>query len=404
MTQPTQQQTKSKKILAAIAGSYVCMAFAALVLTDVSARVASSAWPIDKYSSPNRSWIWWATDQFRKQQERPQVVLLGSSLMMAALHGGDATYFNAPQNVALHHKANYLEALLAQKTHEPVNTFAFAIGGQMVSDAYAITSTMLKGEHKPDTIVYGVAPRDFMDNMLASPASTETFRYMNRLGGLAEEALPARTTFWEKVEYGLERTSFLYDHRNDFVYLQNKYARSILASTLHIKDLDFVHAPFELRKIAMAQLPEDTGANEIMILPYNPARDKYEDNTPEYRSRYRSFNKKKFDTQLAFLDKLGNFCKQEGINLVLVNMPLTPANVQLMPPGLYDSYLASLQKACTTYGARMVDLNEPNTFQQNCFADSVHLNGHGGKLFFEQLADRLAGGSMLAVSRRSATK
>ena len=387
-----------------MAGSYVCIAIAALVLFDVSARVSSRAWPVDKYSSPNRSWIWWATDQFRKQPERPQVVLLGSSLMMAALHGGDATYSNAPQNVTLHHKANYLEALLAQKTHQPVNTFAFAIGGQMVSDAYAISSTILRGDRKPETIVYGVAPRDFMDNMLASPASTETFRYMNHLGGLADEALPARSTFWEKVEYGVERLSFLYDHRNDFVYLQNKYARGILATAIGVKDLDYVHTPFPLRKIAMAQLPEDTGVNEIMILPYNPQRDKYEDNTPEYRSRYRSFNKKKFDTQLSFLDKLGNLCKQEGINLVLVNMPITPQNVALMPPGLYDSYLSSLKTACTTYGAQIVDLNQPQVFRQDCFADSVHLNGHGGKVFFEQLANRLAGGSMLAVSRRSSIK
>jgi hypothetical protein len=390
--------------MTAIAGSYICLAFVGLVALDFGSRLTYDAWSLDKYNSPNRSWIWWAARQFRQEAKRPDVVLLGSSLMMAALHGGDATYLNSAQNVALHHKANYLENLLSDRLHQPVNTFAFAIGGQMVSDAYAISSTMLRGEKKPDTIVYGVAPRDFMDNMLASPASTETFHYMNRLGGLAQEALPARTTFWEKVEYGCEKISFLYDHRQDFVYLQNKYDRSILASVLHMKDLDYVHTPFALRKIAMAQLPEDTGPNEIMILPYDRKRDKYEDNTPEYRSRYRSFNKKKFEIQISFLDKLGNYCDEQGINLVLVNMPLTRDNVTLMPPGLYDKYLSALRHASTKYGARVVDLNQPEVFEKQCFADSVHLNGHGGKIFFEQLADRLATDSMLAVSRRAVTK
>jgi len=320
------------------------------------------------------------------------------------LHGGDATYLQQPQNVAVHHRATYLEDLLREKLQQPVNTFAFAIGGQMVSDAFAISSTLLHGDRKPETIVYGVAPRDFMDNMLASPASTETFRYMNRLGGLQDEALAARTTFWEKVEWEAEQASFLYGHRQDFVYLQNKYSRSLISKVLRMNDLDFVHAPFELRRIAMAQLPEDTGANEVMILPYNSAKDKYEDNLPEYRSRYRRFNQKKFDTQLAFLDKLANFCKQEGINLVLVNMPLTQDNVALMPPNLYASYLASLDQAATKYGARVVDLNQPQTFDKSCFADSVHLNGHGGKVFFEQLSDRLWQGSMIAVSKKSVIK
>jgi hypothetical protein len=396
-------QTTLKKVMTAIAGSYICLAFAGIVALDIGLRLTQDVVTLDRYNAPNRSWIWWAAKQFKEEQKRPDVVLLGSSLMMAALHGGDATYLNAPQNVTLHHKATYLETLLGEKLHQPINIFAFAIGGQMVSDAYAISSTMLRGDKKPDTIVYGVAPRDFMDNMLASPASTETFRFMNRLGGLKEEAFAARTTFWEKVEYSVERVSFLYDHRLDFVYLQQKYDRSLLSALLHIKDLDYVQTPFPLRKIAMAQMPEDTGPNEIMILPYS-GKEKYEDNTPEYRSRYRSFNQKKFNAQLAFLDKLGNFCKQEGINLVLVNMPLTTDNVGLMPPGLYDKYLSSLQTASTTYGARVVDLNQPQVFEKACFADSVHLNGRGGKLFFEQLADRLAADSMLAVSRRTLTK
>ena len=51
---------------------------------------------------------------------------MGSSLMMAALHNGDATYLKIPQNVAFHHRSAYLEALLSDKTKSPISTFAFA--------------------------------------------------------------------------------------------------------------------------------------------------------------------------------------------------------------------------------------------------------------------------------------
>lgn len=393
---------KLKQMAAKFASSYVCLAFAALLLLDFGARLTFDNWHIDRYNSANRSWAWWAAKDFREHKEPSDVVLLGSSLMMAALHGGDATYLQTPQNVAVHHSCTYLEHLLSEKLHTPVSTFAFAIGGQMVSDAYVISSTLLRGEKKPRTIVYGIAPRDFMDNMLTSPASTETFRYMSRIGDLSDVAMPARTTFWEKAEWALCKISFLYDHRQDFVYLQNKYARNVLAR-LGMKDLEYVHAPFPLRKIAMLQLPEDNGPNELMIMPYSTA-DKYADNTAEYRMRYKAFKKKLFDMQFAFLDRLGKHCRQEGINLILVNMPLTPENVALMPPGFYDFYLSSVKGAATKYGARVLDLNQPQIFDHSCFADSVHLNGLGGKRFFEVLSDRLVNESRLAGRSDTATE
>lgn len=397
---PDTANKKLKRFAAAFCSSYVCIAFACLALFDVASRLTFDAWSFDKFNSPNRSWVWWAAKDFRRQNEAPHVVLLGSSLMMAALHGGDATYLKLPQNVAYHHRSTFLEDLLREKLHQPVNTFAFAIGGQMVSDAYAISTTLLRGDKKPETIVYGIAPRDFMDNMLTSPASTETFRYMDRIGHLSEIALPARTTFWERVEWGLGRISFLYDHRLDFVYLQNKYAKNILASVLHMKDLDYVHAPFLLRKIAMQQLAEDNGPNEIMVPPYDP-KTPFLDNSAEYRLRYHAFKKKLFDIQFAFLTRLASYCKQEGINLVLVNMPLTEDNVKLMPDGFYQYYLTSVQNEANKYGAQLIDLNKPDVFTKNCFADSVHLNGMGGKKFFQVLSERLATDSQLAVSRRS---
>lgn len=401
----TPSTSKLKKVLSAIAGSYVCWAFIALVLFDCGARLSFGVWPIDHFNSPNRSWVYWATKDFRANcPPHPDIVLLGSSLMMAALHGGDATYLNLPQNVAFHHRSAYLEHLMSDKVGAPVSTFAFAIGGQMVSDAYAITQTLLHGDARPKTIVYGIAPRDFMDNTLTSPASTETFRYMSRIGDLSVVNLPARSAFWERTEWAAGQASFLYNRRLDFVYLQQKYARALLGSLLGMKDLDLVHAPFPLRKIAMFELPEDNGPNELMILPYKAGDQKYTDNSDEYRKRYRSFRMSLFNMQLSFLQRMLAYCRDEGIDLVLVNMPLTTDNVALMPPGFYDHYLNTVRSLSSNYGAHVLDLNDPQIFTKQMFADSVHLNGFGGKRLFEVLSERLAGESRLAVSKRVTLK
>lgn len=391
---------KQANVWKAISGSYICWAFLALILFDVGSRLTFDMWSLDKYASANRSAIWWATKDFRSTSVKPDVVLLGSSLMMAALHGGDATHLNLPQNVVYHHRSALLEELLSRKQKTSVNTFAFAIGGQMVSDASVIATTLLKGDKKPAVLVYGVAPRDFMDNTLTSPASTETFRYLAKVGDLSELGFSARPAFWDRFEYLGGRVSFFYDHRQDFVYLQNRYCKQLLTHLVPGLEFDNVKAPFPLRKIAMLQLAEDTGPNELSVMPYSPS-EQYNDNLPEYRSRYRSFKKKLFDVQISFLDRLLEHCRDEGISVVLVNMPLTEDNVALMPPGFYKNYLNAVSSRTAQYGGRLIDLNNPSVFTKECFADSVHLNGLGGKRFFVELSERLPVGSKLAERSNS---
>lgn len=389
---------KPTNLLKLLAGSFVVWAALALCGADLLVRLTYDGWSLDKYNSPNRSWVWWAVKDFR-QAEPPDVVLLGSSLMMAALHGGDATYLNLPQNVACHHRSKLLEDLLQRQTGRPISTFAFALGGQMASDAYALTSTLMDRK-RPEAIVYGIAPRDFMDNTLSSPAATETFRYMTRLGGLKDVGWSARTTFWEQAEYALAQASALYEHRLDFVYLQNHYAKNLLKNVLGFANLDEVRAPFPLRRQALLELAEDCGPNDLMIMPYKKEAAKYQDNLDEYKMRYRFFKPKIFEMQLGFLDRMLRLCRDRGTAVYLVNMPLTQENVQLMPPGFYDNYKARINQIASNYGARFVDLNDPAVFRKEYFADSVHMNGAGGMRFFEALSQKLSDISRVAAGKQ----
>jgi hypothetical protein len=371
------------------ASSFVLLAILFFIALDVGARLTFNNWPIDHFNSPNRSWTWWTMQDFRAQKEKPQIVLMGSSLMLMAVHGGDATLLHFPQNNALHHKSVLLERCLESLLHKHFNTFSFSIAGQMVSDAYSICSCVFDGKAKPDYIIYGIAPRDFMDNTLPNPASTETFKYLSRVSDLSGIAMRARPSIWDRFDYWVGNVSFLYAHRADLLYLQHHYVR-VLFSHLHwIADLNSAHAPLELRKIAMFELPEDNAANEVFTGPYNPAM-KYIDNASEYKARYRSFNKRLFEDQQSYLADMMKVCDQRHIKLILVNMPVTASNVKLMPPGFYDHYLQTVKSMATSHEDKLIDLNDPAVFTDDCFMDSVHLNGKGGMKFFKNLASDLA--------------
>jgi hypothetical protein len=82
--------------------------------------------------------------------------------------------------------------------------------------------------------------------------------------------------------------------------------------------------------------------------------------------------------------------REKGIQLVVVNMPLTRGNVSLMPHGFYDQYKSKLSALAAENGASFLDLNRPDVFEQKHFADTVHLNGLGGVEFFKLLSNELA--------------
>jgi len=155
-----------------------------------------------------------------------------------------------------------------------------------------------------------------------------------------------------------------------------------------------------LRKIALTELPEDFGPNELKVAPYDPTTNKYRDNLGEYRHRYAQINKKMLDDQLRYLTRLSTFCKDQGINLILVNMPLTEDNMALMPNGIYKDYLDKVHTITKQYQCSILDLNHPSLFPKYLFADSVHLNGLGGERFFDLLSDQLFQNARVAQSIR----
>ncbi|CAN5258202.1 hypothetical protein BH11CYA1_BH11CYA1_01690 [soil metagenome] len=389
----SRDDSRKKLLVSKLLSSYVVCAALLFVGLEAIAGAINNYSPqtlnLSPYKSANRSWVWWNVRDFSQLTAAPDIVLLGSSLMMAPLHGGDAVHLNFAQNVPLHHKSQLLEDLLKENFNRTYHTFAFALGGEMISDAWAISDTLLKGDRKPKVIIYGVAPRDFMDSALPSPSSTEIYKYMSRIGDLSAVDKEAYANFWQKAENSLGKVSFTYKHRPDFLYVQHRWAKELFRKLLGYKELELVNSPFHVRKQAFSELPEDNGPGSLFVDPPGPTQEAYVANLDEYRHRYRRVDLKLFNTQLSFLERLLALSEKENIRIVLVNMPLTEDNVNLMPPGFYQNYLDKVTALSTTHKALLLNLNDPKIFPQKYFTDSVHLNSRGGEHFFQVLADRL---------------
>jgi hypothetical protein len=376
----------------AFLSSYVLLGFLLLLAVDLSFRVADNCFHLtNPLESPNRSLIWWTVNGYANEKVAPDIALLGSSLMMTAHHAGDATKLNAIQNEVSHFHSACLEDFLADKIGHKPTSFSFAIAGQMASDSYLITRSLLSGAKQPKVIVYGIAPRDLIDNTLPSPASTETFKYLSRISDLSDVALSARTSFNELFQFGLEKTLYTLSRRPNLVGWQHKIAYALAPYGQNAITENEITAPFKLRQMAYREIsPDDSGANELRIGPYGAEYEPFRDNTEEYRQRYACIKNKVYMSQLSYLENLMKLTRERGIQLVVVNMPLTTGNVSLMPKGFYHQYKSKLTSLAAANGASFLDLNRPDIFEQKHFADTVHLNGLGGVEFFKLLSNELA--------------
>src|SRR5579885_449510 len=78
----------------------------ALVLIDPIKHIDADSLPAI------RTWVWWATNDYKNQSKAPDVVLLGSSVMMHPTWWQEAAFRQQDVDLVVDHESRYFEALL----------------------------------------------------------------------------------------------------------------------------------------------------------------------------------------------------------------------------------------------------------------------------------------------------
>ncbi len=374
--------------------------FIAVLAFGVASALAAAAhlWQGKPTDYPYHSWTSWAIDDFLAAKKNPQMVFLGSSLMLVPLSGVDADHLNTRLDGAKHHQSAYFEQEFGQKTGFNVKTFNFALPGEMPSDAYLITDFLLKGEKRPQVIVYGVGPRDFMDNLLPSPAATDPFRFLARFGNIAPIASLTMPETFERINFELGQAIYFYGQRIDICRKWSDLAMQLTNDVFPAGKLlsrDVVHQmvpeykPFQLEQ------------NEAFFRPVTAADlANFVDNLAEYKKRYKTLKSQTFLTQMHFFGDILKTAQQRGTHVVVVAMPITDINRELIPDAAWELYRNKLKDTATTGGASFVDFSESACFNRKDFSDTVHLHSHGGRKFLDLLIEQLADDQTLKAALR----
>jgi hypothetical protein len=337
------------------------------------------------------------------------IVLLGSSVMRGPFY-----YCDLRPALSLVYE-NYNKSLALEKAIDKIDgeqkVYNFARDGEMVSDAMLIVNDFLKDKNKPKVLVYGIAPRDFLDHTLPSETNTEEFnmlanltdclRYSNVFaeGGwqwlqvLASKALPyfdARKVVQERLAQMFNRPQNaaptpVATKQDPFDATKESSTREDILRPLKKKFVEAVRKDKTLKAEAIASQIRMQKA----LMDAQNDTEAWRQGLLQYSVRYWYIDKARYNRQMHALEALLAITKKRGIKVMLVNMPLAAGNVSLLPQDFYLTYLDDLQKASTKYGAKFINLQNRKEFDRSCYKDPVHLNVFGGHKLIGLLASNI---------------
>lgn len=340
---------------------------------------------------PYLGWSGWAIKDFFAQKEHPNVVFLGSSLMLVPISGTDSNFLNKRIDGAKHHRSIFFENAFEKYSGKDIRTFNFSLPGEMPSDAYMIVDFLLKGRMRPDVIVYGVGPRDFVDNMLASPSTTDPYRYFSRFGDVGAVVDRMMPTINERFSYEFGKVLYLFSVREDLAEYFSRSVRPYIDKALPLaKGVEAYN--FDQRRALLPEYrPTELHQGEAFFRPQAKSDTSHlYDNLEEYRKRYKSLKWETFLAQMTFLADSMKIASLRDTHVVIVAMPITDINRSILQKDAYSAYKQSLRLLCAAKGATFIDFDQGGNFKEADFLDTVHLHAHGGQKMLDLLAQEIA--------------
>jgi len=371
-----------------VAKSPITLGIILLLLLNALLWITQPLSKVDPQILPaTHTWTWWATQEFLQEKPAPPVVLLGSSLFMHAVSREDADYLNTDFDYVHHHYSQYLADRLKDRFGKSNNLtcFNFALPGDLVSDDYMVARALFHGEHKPKYVILGLSLRDFIDNAVNCPGTTPPFRYLKRFTNIEDLIDLALPKWWQQLDYRTGQIFYLWDKKLELQVCIEQAAKKLLAPVVASIGVPSLLNDLDYRKHVPSNLHSEVEEGMAIIKAHQPYS--FDPNYADYRRRCGSANEGMFKIQAGFLTKLVDLCKQEKIELIILNMPLTKGNVAIMPNGSYEHYLNTIQQISKGNSCVFMDLNGDPRFVDHDFYDSAHMNSAGGKKMLDVLAN-----------------
>lgn len=319
-------------------------------------------------------------DEFPKDN-KATILMLGSSLGIFPAALADFVTFGEPKPGAdkfLHYSSyRYLDQLLNSQTDYQAATLNLSNQGGMTSEDLLLLKGAYKAGIKPKLVILLTGPRDFLDHQT------------NKIGeSKLAKALLVRTSdsFWNFTETPTANLETL-TSRFCPLFVERDAITKFLTARLKQTIASLSRKPYR-------EKPPSTGGSLESIKDEPGSPEMMEFYTANYKIRYLPIDWKRWQQESEALKQLIEFCHSENTPLLLVAMPLSKVNRDLLPEEFLNKHtimLANQVKAAQNKNAKVVflDLLDSEQFTINDYMDTVHLRSCGGIKLARRISEEI---------------
>lgn len=393
---PEKTQVKDASLtLRSLALSPVSLALAFFLVVNAILLQVNPAAKVDPDAVPvAKDWVWWAAHEYKRSPQAPDMVIMGSSVVMHPLWHGEADFRNGPVDLVADRQSKFMQAAVKDSLKIDISAFNFGLPGAMASDAFMVSEALFSGPGRaPRLVILGLTPRDMVDNKFNCAYSSRHFRYLSRFVDLKPYVELAMPQLWQRIGYLADEWLYVKGKSRQLNLLASGATLDLVAplhngfppSKLNIKsDVDKKNA------IYMAQVEKGFW----IAVPRAPHR--FLDAEADLKKRFKNSNDATFANQKTWLELFLASCKAKGIEVVLVNMPTTQIVKQIMPKGVAQRHVALLKEQASKNGFIYVDADLPIFQEAEDYSDWAHLSSKGGRKIFKIIAEKICSEAQIA--------
>ncbi len=186
--------------------------------------------------------------------------------------------------------ASYLEHLIAEKNGSSMTAFNLTCVACMASDADLILRRVIEAGRAPKIVIFGIGPRDFIDNIVPAVGKTPVCRLLTNRITLPEIVSQTRPLD-ETRDLLMGQLVYLYKVRGDYKTMLTGWTCDLLS---HPADLYESNQLAKIEKQQTQTTPKET-ALKSSIKP-SPKTSQFAD-LPEWKERYLPANFERFEKE-----------------------------------------------------------------------------------------------------------
>ncbi len=285
---------------------------------------------------------------------KPGIAFLGSSVIEVPLCLLD-------KRTGYSSEIKNAEQIISAEMGKTVPSRLLAIEGALMSDQYLVLRQLIQAKEPPLLVVLAIVPRDFYDNRFKKCSQTAGFR---ALGSMSE---------WPEYLGSLDEYTEAFFYKTVWLYKM----KGFLSSEFVLSTIGFLKSSLGLFNYGSTQIVTDPVPTDFARKPDSKLM---QASLNEYRGVYLNIEKApQYSKQMKFLLKALTLARTQKQALLLINLPLTEANRDLLPAGFFERYRHDVYDAAAKTNTEFLDLNRRGLFETSDFWDSGHLGVTGAK-------------------------